>query len=87
MLNNKKKKAFTKKRNKKELKVSSLEIKLAKMAFNGDFRARFYEKIENGIKNGVKIYDVIKNLEERYGQKNKKESQGNSYVAHKKANR
>lgn len=73
MLNNKKKKAFIKKRNKKELKVSSLDIKLAKMAFNGDFRARFYEKIENGIKNGVKIYDVIKNLEERYGKKNKKD--------------
>jgi type II secretory pathway component PulF len=62
-----------KKKKNKEIKVSAFEIKFAKMTFNSSFRISFYEKLENGIKNGVKIYDVIKNLEERYGQKNKKD--------------
>lgn len=70
MVKNKKK---VNKKAKKETKVSAIEIKFAKMSFNGAFRASFYEKLENGIKNGVKIYDVIKNLEERYGEKNKKD--------------
>lgn len=72
--NKSKKKKFVKqKKNTKELKVSFLEIKFAKMSFNGSFRSNFYEKLANGIKNGVRFYDVIKNLEERYGQKNKKD--------------
>jgi type II secretory pathway component PulF len=59
---------------KKDVKISPIEIKIAKMSFNGTFRASFYEKIENGIINGVKIYDVISDLEKRYGRKNKKAS-------------
>lgn len=60
-------------KNKKEKKISSIEIQFAKMAFNGSFRSSFYEKLENGIRNGVKIYDVIKNLEDRYGERSKRD--------------